>query len=94
MVGWPATSSAPPTPTRSRRGSTTSGGRGSPSGGRCPDSEQSRQDGILLYAYGREPGREPYSQGYPAHLHIDLLPELQGQGWGRRLIDTLVGRAA
>jgi len=55
-----------------------------------PDSEQSRQDGNLLYAYGREPGREPYSQGYPAHLHIDLLPELQGQGWGRRLIDTLV----
>jgi len=26
---------------------------------------------------------------YPAHLHIDLLPELQGQGWGRRLIDTV-----
>jgi GNAT superfamily N-acetyltransferase len=26
---------------------------------------------------------------YPAHLHIDLLPELQGKGWGRRLIDTL-----
>ena len=25
---------------------------------------------------------------YPAHLHIDLLPELQGQGMGRRLIDT------
>jgi GNAT superfamily N-acetyltransferase len=26
---------------------------------------------------------------YPAHLHIDLLPELQGLGFGRRLIDTL-----
>lgn len=26
---------------------------------------------------------------YPAHLHIDLLPEVQGQGWGRRLIDTV-----
>lgn len=26
---------------------------------------------------------------YPAHLHIDLLPEMQGQGLGRRLIDTL-----
>lgn len=26
---------------------------------------------------------------YPAHLHIDLLPELQGRGFGRRLIDTL-----
>ncbi|MCW4458709.1 GNAT family N-acetyltransferase [Microbacterium sp. MPKO10] len=27
---------------------------------------------------------------YPAHLHIDLLPETQGQGLGRRLIDTLI----
>ena len=26
---------------------------------------------------------------YPAHLHIDLLPELQGRGVGRRLIDML-----
>jgi ribosomal protein S18 acetylase RimI-like enzyme len=29
---------------------------------------------------------------YPSHLHIDLLPRLQRQGWGRRLIDTLVER--
>jgi ribosomal protein S18 acetylase RimI-like enzyme len=29
---------------------------------------------------------------YPSHLHVDLLPRLQGQGWGRRLIDTLVER--
>ncbi|GAB2517770.1 GNAT family N-acetyltransferase [Paramicrobacterium agarici] len=27
---------------------------------------------------------------YPAHLHIDLLPETQGQGLGRRLVETLV----
>ncbi len=26
---------------------------------------------------------------YPAHLHIDLLPRLQGAGWGRQLIETL-----
>lgn len=25
---------------------------------------------------------------YPAHLHIDLLPNLQGQGMGRKLIET------
>ena len=25
---------------------------------------------------------------YPAHLHINLLPEAQGGGWGRKLIDT------
>jgi ribosomal protein S18 acetylase RimI-like enzyme len=29
---------------------------------------------------------------YPSHLHIDLLPRLQGQGWGRRLIDRLTER--
>jgi len=28
---------------------------------------------------------------YPSHLHIDLLPRLQGQGCGRRLIETLFG---
>lgn len=26
---------------------------------------------------------------FPSHLHIDLLPRLQGRGVGRRLIDTL-----
>jgi ribosomal protein S18 acetylase RimI-like enzyme len=26
---------------------------------------------------------------YPSHLHIDLLPRLQGQGYGRQLIQTL-----
>jgi ribosomal protein S18 acetylase RimI-like enzyme len=29
---------------------------------------------------------------YPAHLHIDILPEGQGQGWGRRLIETLLNQ--
>lgn len=26
---------------------------------------------------------------FPAHLHIDLVPEAQGQGLGRRLVETL-----
>jgi ribosomal protein S18 acetylase RimI-like enzyme len=55
-----------------------------------PVSEESREDGVLLYAYGRHGGAEPFGDTHPAHLHIDLLPELQGQGWGRRLVDTLV----
>jgi ribosomal protein S18 acetylase RimI-like enzyme len=54
-----------------------------------PEAERTRQDGILIYAYGRRAGAEPYGDTYPAHLHIDLLPEVQGQGWGRRLIETL-----
>jgi len=29
---------------------------------------------------------------HPAHLHVDLLPRLQGQGWGRRVVaDVLEG---
>jgi ribosomal protein S18 acetylase RimI-like enzyme len=32
--------------------------------------------------------------GYPAHLHIDLLPEHQGAGHGRALIDTFRAAAA
>lgn len=31
---------------------------------------------------------------YPSHLHIDLLPEFQGSGHGRRLIETLLGSLA
>lgn len=48
-----------------------------------------RQDRVLAYADGRRPGAEPFARRFPAHLHIDLLPELQGQGWGRRLIAAL-----
>lgn len=56
-----------------------------------PQTETTRQDGTLVYAYGRRAGAEPYGDTHPAHLHIDLLPEAQGQGWGRRLIETLLG---
>ncbi|WP_375385657.1 GNAT family N-acetyltransferase [uncultured Microbacterium sp.] len=55
-----------------------------------PAQERTRQDATLRYAYARAPGAEPYGGDYPAHLHIDLLPETQGGGWGRRLIETLV----
>jgi ribosomal protein S18 acetylase RimI-like enzyme len=51
--------------------------------------DASRQDGILRYAYARHGGSQPFGDEYPAHLHIDLLPETQGQGLGRRLIETL-----
>jgi ribosomal protein S18 acetylase RimI-like enzyme len=48
----------------------------------------------LLIALMHSPARAPAElvSAYPSHLHIDLLPRLQGQGWGRRLIDTLVER--
>lgn len=34
------------------------------------------------------PPHDDAPAGCPAHLHIDLLPRRQGQGWGRRLIEA------
>ena len=34
---------------------------------------------------------QPY-ESYPSHLHIDLLPHVQGRGFGRRLIEQLLER--
>jgi GNAT superfamily N-acetyltransferase len=36
-----------------------------------------------------DPAWRPWLAAYPAHLHIDLLPEIQGRGTGRLLMDTL-----
>jgi GNAT superfamily N-acetyltransferase len=49
-----------------------------------------------LVAYLHHPPRTPTSvtDRYPAHLHIDLLPELQGQGLGRRMIAAIEQRLA
>lgn len=55
-----------------------------------PGAPVSRQDGIVRYAYDRGPDAGSFGPEYPAHLHIDLLPEAQGHGLGRRLIETLV----
>ncbi|MDR1108728.1 MAG: GNAT family N-acetyltransferase [Spirochaetaceae bacterium] len=33
--------------------------------------------------------QSPWLSRYPAHLHIDLLPEIQGKGWGKVLMKTL-----
>ena len=54
-----------------------------------PAEVVTREDRMVEYGYSRAPGIEPNAADYPAHLHIDLLPETQGQGLGRRLIETL-----
>jgi ribosomal protein S18 acetylase RimI-like enzyme len=53
-----------------------------------PTSDLTPQDGLLSYACSRNAGTNGYVTAYPAHLHICLLPEAQGAGWGRRLIET------
>ena len=29
---------------------------------------------------------------YPAHLHIDILPDFQRQGWGSKLLEAFYGK--
>lgn len=49
-----------------------------------------------VVAMGCDPERMlvPEAAEYPAHLHIDLLPEAQGRGLGRELIETFCAALA
>ncbi|MFS0854151.1 N-acetyltransferase family protein [Microbacterium sp. 179-I 3D4 NHS] len=59
-----------------------------------PAVAETREERMVEYGYTRGPGLEPNAAEYPAHLHIDLLPETQGQGLGRELIRTLFDELA
>lgn len=62
-----------------------------PDPGAEPDLDQDGPGyGLLRYAHDSGGWQNPYAADYPAHLHIDLLPELQGQGHGRRLVELLI----
>ena len=56
-----------------------------------PGSWDRVQETYYLYHYPDYQTPEPYEQ-YPAHMHIDLLPEAQGGGWGRRLMTLMLDR--
>lgn len=45
-----------------------------------------RDAGVIAGAERVGTAAVPYAERMPAHLHIDLLPDAQGGGWGRRLI--------
>jgi ribosomal protein S18 acetylase RimI-like enzyme len=59
-----------------------------------PPAPQSRDERMmhLIHHPPRTPRR--ITREYPAHLHIDLLPRLQGKGRGKRMIDRWLGVAA
>jgi ribosomal protein S18 acetylase RimI-like enzyme len=56
-----------------------------------PEPPFSPEDKLVLRGYRPDVLLIAEVADYPAHLHIDLLPEAQGAGWGRALIDTLRG---
>jgi GNAT superfamily N-acetyltransferase len=56
-----------------------------------PENDESLDARIIrLIHKGHLP--KPELLSYPAHLHIDILPEGQGQGMGRKLIETFCNK--
>lgn len=55
-----------------------------------PPADDPSRDAQMIRAIHHGHERENRFALYPAHLHIDILPPGQGQGWGRRMIETLL----
>jgi GNAT superfamily N-acetyltransferase len=56
---------------------------------RCEDEGQILMKFHECQVPDNEAAYESWVKDYPAHLHIDLLPTLQGKGFGRFLINCL-----
>jgi ribosomal protein S18 acetylase RimI-like enzyme len=58
---------------------------------RYPERPDGRtlDDLLVGMLHHRHPRRDGVLDRFPSHLHIDLLPDVQGRGWGRRLMATL-----
>ena len=50
--------------------------------------ETNRDHEVVTIVDAKGPPAPSYADDYPAHLHINLLPEAQGTGFGRKLITT------
>ena len=59
-----------------------------------PDPPVTSQDEMVSMFYAPEAMVWPGLPAYPAHLHIDLLPHVQGSGNGTRLMRTFFEAAA
>jgi ribosomal protein S18 acetylase RimI-like enzyme len=56
-----------------------------------PAENDSSKDARLIRSIHRDQRGSSYPD-YPAHLHIDLLPIAQGQGWGRKMMATFLDK--
>lgn len=45
--------------------------------------------GLLANADAIGSAPDSFASTYPAHLHIDLLPDAQGGGWGRKMVEHM-----
>jgi ribosomal protein S18 acetylase RimI-like enzyme len=58
-----------------------------------PDRIKSAYEQRMLTRFSVSPriseAKSPWLSRYPAHLHIDLLPEIQGKGWGKVMMAAL-----
>jgi len=59
-----------------------------------PLARSEKEKSIVEFIHKRQfpidDDERPWLKDYPAHLHIDLLPCIQGKGQGRVLIDSLI----
>lgn len=61
---------------------------------RAPDRPVTPDERMLFLYHHPERMLVPELARYPAHLHIDVLPEHQGGGHGRALMETFLAAAA
>ncbi|WP_369130196.1 GNAT family N-acetyltransferase [Modestobacter roseus] len=61
---------------------------------RPPEPPRDAEQAMVALLYRPERMLRPELAPFPAHLHIDLLPEHQGRGHGRALVDTFRAAAA
>ncbi|NYI06815.1 GNAT family N-acetyltransferase [Allostreptomyces psammosilenae] len=59
-----------------------------------PSAPQNLEEHMVDLLHHPERMVQPELADYPAHLHIDLLPDYQGRGYGRQLIRTFLGALA
>ena len=57
-----------------------------------PPVDDTSHDAHMIRAIHEGHKQQNHFPDYPAHLHIDILPEGQGAGWGRQLIETLTNQ--
>jgi GNAT superfamily N-acetyltransferase len=57
------------------------------------DSPEDRDRDMVHLHFHPELKLVPELADYPAHLHIDLLPDFQGRGYGRKLIASVLAAA-